>query len=204
MSVVRNIKVYLGLAPDDEYSDLEYGYPEDFDEYEDERPARPVPSGRNGDDDVALGDIRPMPGHVRQEARPSRQEPRQSRPESRARPAGDGRRASSEHRSTEPATVTVRRPEPEVKPPEEVPPRVRRPKRFADAKSLADDFRRPAPVVMDVTDLDRELSRRLIDFASGLCYGLEGRMEKLSPSSFLLVPDGMTISDPDRERLTRN
>ncbi len=196
MSMVRNVMVYLGLAPDDEYADLDYGYPEDYEEYDEPRPVRssaePVSAGRDGgreprrdaDDDTTVGDLRPVPrGNGRgPEARPVR--------------------AQHEQRSTEPATVTVRRPEPEEKAPVEVKPRRRAPKSFADAKVVADDFRRPVPVVMDVANLDRELSRRLIDFASGLCYGLDGRMEKLSPSAFLLLPEGVEVSAEDRDRLS--
>ncbi len=185
MSVVRNIKVYLGLAPDDEYSDLEYGYAEDLDAYEDERPQRSAPAPRSMEEDVSIGDVRPMP--------------RTTRSEPRTRPTPETRRVEPS-RSTEPATVTVRRPEAQEKEPEEVSPRVRRPTRFSDAKSIADDFRRPAPVVMEVADLDRDLSRRLIDFASGLCYGLDGRMEKLTSTSFLLLPEGLAVSDRDRAR----
>jgi len=43
--------------------------------------------------------------------------------------------------------------------------------------------------------------RRLIDFASGLCYGLEGDMERVADQVFLLTPRGTEVSDDDRRRL---
>ena len=57
------------------------------------------------------------------------------------------------------------------------------------------------PVIMNLQDADRELSRRLIDFASGLCYGLGGQMERLANQVYLLTPDGVEVSPEDRRRL---
>jgi len=43
-------------------------------------------------------------------------------------------------------------------------------------------------VIMNLEASDREVSRRLIDFASGLCYGLNGTMEKVATGVYLLKP----------------
>jgi cell division inhibitor SepF len=43
---------------------------------------------------------------------------------------------------------------------------------------------------MNLEATDREVSRRLIDFASGLCYGLNGTMEKVASGVYLLKPVG--------------
>ena len=48
---------------------------------------------------------------------------------------------------------------------------------------------------------DRELSRRLIDFLSGMCYGLVGEMEKLGNGLFLLSPVGVEVPADERRRL---
>ena len=55
-----------------------------------------------------------------------------------------------------------------------------RPRRFDSAQELADKFKEGQPVIMNLEASDREVSRRLIDFASGLCYGLNGTMEKVA------------------------
>ena len=41
---------------------------------------------------------------------------------------------------------------------------------------------------MNLEATDRDVARRLIDFASGLCYGLEGSMEKVGTGVYLLKP----------------
>lgn len=80
-------------------------------------------------------------------------------------------------------------------------PRVVSPQSFGDAKILADEFKRAVPVVMNLRSVDRDLARRLIDFASGVCYSLAGSMEKLAPQVFLLTPKSVEVSDEDRRRL---
>ena len=57
------------------------------------------------------------------------------------------------------------------------------------------------PVIMDLQDADRDLARRLIDFASGLCYGLGGQMERLDNQVYLLTPANVTVSSEERRRL---
>ena len=55
-------------------------------------------------------------------------------------------------------------------------------------KKIADKFKEGQPVIMNLEASDREVSRRLIDFASGLCYGLNGTMEKVATGVYLLKP----------------
>ena len=57
-----------------------------------------------------------------------------------------------------------------------------------NARSMADKFKEGQPVIMNLEASDREVSRRLIDFASGLCYGLNGTMEKVATGVYLLKP----------------
>ncbi len=84
-----------------------------------------------------------------------------------------------------------------------VTPRHLSPQSFGDAKTLADEFKADVPVIMNLQGTERELSRRLIDFASGICYALEGSMEKIAPQVFLLTPPAVTVSDEDRRRFER-
>lgn len=80
-------------------------------------------------------------------------------------------------------------------------PRTLNPESFADAKEVGDEFKRGTPVVVNLQGLDRDLVRRLVDFASGVCYALDGSMEKLAPQVFLLTPEGLHVSDDDRRRI---
>ena len=56
------------------------------------------------------------------------------------------------------------------------------------AQEIADRFKEGLPVIMNLENTDRDVSRRLIDFASGICYGLNGSMEKVASGVYLLKP----------------
>lgn len=81
-------------------------------------------------------------------------------------------------------------------------PEVVSPSRFDDVQAVADAFKKIQPVIINLQGVDRDLSRRLIDFASGLCYGLEGEMERVAEQVFLLTPRGAEVSSDDRKRLS--
>jgi FtsZ-interacting cell division protein YlmF len=80
-------------------------------------------------------------------------------------------------------------------------PRTVMPESFADAKLVADDFKRGIPILLNLQGVDRALARRLVDFASGICYALDGSMEKMASQVFLLIPDSSEVSDEDRRRI---
>ncbi len=80
-------------------------------------------------------------------------------------------------------------------------PSVVSPIRFNDAQQVGDRFRSDQPVIVNLTGVDEDLSRRLVDFASGLCYGLDGHMEKITHRVFLLVPAKVEIPPEERRRL---
>ena len=80
-------------------------------------------------------------------------------------------------------------------------PEVVSPTRFDDVQDVADAFKRSQPVIVNLQGVDKDLSRRLIDFASGLCYGLEGEMERVAEQVFLVTPKGAEISADDRRRI---
>jgi cell division inhibitor SepF len=75
------------------------------------------------------------------------------------------------------------------------------PQSFGDAKTLADDFKSGIPVIMNLQEVERDLARRLIDFASGICYALDGGMEKVASQVFLLTPSSVEVSDEDRAHM---
>lgn len=68
-----------------------------------------------------------------------------------------------------------------------------RPTRYDQAKEIADLLRSGQPVAMNIGAADSEIARRLIDFASGMTYGIEGKMEKIAPGVFLLTPRGTRV-----------
>jgi cell division inhibitor SepF len=66
-----------------------------------------------------------------------------------------------------------------------------RPRRFDQAQEVADKFKEGHSVIMNLEATEREVSRRLIDFASGLCYALDGSMEKVATGVYLLKPSAI-------------
>jgi cell division inhibitor SepF len=75
------------------------------------------------------------------------------------------------------------------------------PKSFNDAQQIADKFKDSIPVILNLQSADQELSKRLIDFASGLTYALEGGMQRVADKVFLLTPANVEVSAEERARL---
>ena len=74
------------------------------------------------------------------------------------------------------------------------------PKSFNDAQAVADAFKDQTPVIVNMQSAERDLARRLIDFSSGLCYGLGGQMERVAESVYLLTPTDVEVDDEERHR----
>lgn len=75
------------------------------------------------------------------------------------------------------------------------------PKSFTEAQAIADKFKQGIPVIMNMAATKPELAKRLLDFASGLTYGLDGGLQKVSDRVFMLTPHNVDVSDADRRRL---
>ena len=75
------------------------------------------------------------------------------------------------------------------------------PRSFNDAQQIADKFKEAIPVILNLQSSDAELSKRLIDFASGLTYALEGGMQRVADKVFLLTPRNVQVSAEERARL---
>lgn len=177
MSMWKKAMDYLGLGPDDAYDDYEVAP-------EPERPVRAArppreeqPRSSRGYDYEPEAPVRTVPTRP---SFPSREPDVSVR---RPVPAGDDSnvqprpinprpapapRASGNGAGADPYTV--------------------RPRRFDSAQEVADKFKEGQPVIMNLEAADREVSRRLIDFASGLCYALNGSMEKVASGVYLLKP----------------
>ncbi len=75
------------------------------------------------------------------------------------------------------------------------------PKSFNDAQQVADRFKDTVPVILNLQGADTDLSKRLIDFASGLTYALDGGMQRIADKVFMLTPRNVEISAEERARL---
>ncbi len=189
MSLWKRTMDYLGLGPDDAY--------DEYDDYDEPEPAtRPRRAsnepehrsgrGHNGEPE-GEGVVRTAPARPTfpsrdfdasqaRRAAASDDSGVQPRPSRSGAPGGGGAnlRSVSSSGSSEPHTV--------------------RPRRFDQAQEVADKFKEGQPVIMNLEAADREVSRRLIDFASGICYGLDGSMEKVATGVYLLKPPVVRVA----------
>jgi cell division inhibitor SepF len=74
------------------------------------------------------------------------------------------------------------------------------PRSFNDAQQIADKFKDSIPVILNLQGSDTDLSKRLIDFASGLTYALDGGMQRVADKVFLLTPRNVEVSAEERAR----
>jgi len=164
MSMWKRAMDYLGLGPDDAY--------DDYDEpYEAEPPVRQPRQRPQQDARVVRG-----PDESESATRPP-QSQRQTFPQS------DSVVIRSPQKSSDDSSVKIRPAPRAAAEPVTVSPRA-----FNSAQEVADRFKTGQPVIMNLEGTDKETTRRLVDFASGLCYGLNGTMEKVSAGVFLLKP----------------
>ena len=220
MSAIARFKEYFGMAPVTAYEDE---YLDDYDRpvHHDVRGARSLhemddlgPVGRDRRDDYGYAADRyadePAPRARHEEfaaaddraAAPRRAVAEDASPRPRRYHAAEaGARASlrgvpstrgavalaPEEDFVEDGLVTV---------PETV---VERPRGFGDGKSLGEHFRAGRAVVLDLSTMAGPDARRMVDFAAGLVFGLDGRMEKVADRerTFLLQPAGMDLTEAE-------
>ena len=66
-------------------------------------------------------------------------------------------------------------------------------KTFGDATKAADELRSKKAVILNMENVDKALTRRVVDFLSGCVYALDGRVKKIAQSTYLFCPHGMNI-----------
>ena len=80
---------------------------------------------------------------------------------------------------------------------------VMQPSSFEDAPDICTHLKEKKPVVVNLEYVDKDTARRLIDFFSGAVYGVDGHIEKVSASIFLLVPYNVDILNTTREDINK-
>jgi cell division inhibitor SepF len=200
-SMWRKAMLYLGLGPDDEY--------DDFDVTGERQAASHSPSSRASGRRSGSVQRDPEPsGSVRTLA-PGRHDDRNGNGHAHAggedltgdgspgREHGATRRAADGDRTGRGRAGVIR----SMAAGASTKPFVVGPTSFNDAQDVADKFKVNVPVILNLQGVDRDLSRRIIDFASGLCYGLGGQMERVANQVYLLTPNDVEVSLEERRRL---
>ncbi len=75
------------------------------------------------------------------------------------------------------------------------------PKRFNDVRDIGERFKQGVAVIMNLQGTEDYVARRVVDFASGLVFGLEGSIEMVASRVYLMTPANLEVSAEDRERL---
>jgi cell division inhibitor SepF len=75
------------------------------------------------------------------------------------------------------------------------------PRNFNDAQEVADRFKRGVPVILNLQSTGTDLSKRLIDFSSGLTYAMDGGMQKIAEKTFMLTPANVEVSAEEKARI---
>ena len=76
------------------------------------------------------------------------------------------------------------------------------PKSFNDAQEIGERLKLGRPVIMNLGGIPRELQRRLIDFASGLAFAIDGSMSRVDENVFLLTPNNVEVSSEEKARMS--
>lgn len=185
--MLRKGMTWLGLGPDEDYEEYD-----DYGAYEDDEPVVDLTSSRRAAEPVAA--VQPVgaaaggdweDGGAAVRVLPT------------SRTAGTRVYPQESPVDALPRTSVVR-PLPAVA---SAKPHVVSPRSFNDAQEVGDWFRKRQPVILNLQGLDRDLARRLLDFSSGVAYGLAGRVEKVASHVYLLSPPDVEVSADERERL---
>ena len=66
-------------------------------------------------------------------------------------------------------------------------------KTFDDAAKAADELRKKKAIILNMENVDKSLTRRVVDFLSGSVYALDGRVKKIAQSTYLFCPHNMDV-----------
>lgn len=196
--MLKKTLIYLGLGPDDEY--------DSFDEYAPIDPdfegsgVQAAPASGNPRPVQAVADPAPQIATVRPIAAVSPSEssgsvrvvPSEPRPESAPLSPAPGVETPAPNAAVPPAVRIVDS--------RATSPHTVSPETFNDAQLIGDRFKAAQAVIVNLQHADRDLRRRIVDFASGLCYALGGSMERVADQVYLLVPADVEVPDDDTRR----
>ena len=72
------------------------------------------------------------------------------------------------------------------------------PRSYSEARKVGEYYREGNPVIINLDDMEESERKRLVDFSSGLVFGLNGRIERISLKVFLLSPANVNVSNEDK------
>ena len=79
-----------------------------------------------------------------------------------------------------------------------------KPERFEDASTIADQLNAKRTVVLNLESTGKEVSRRLVDFLSGVAYANNGQIKRVANSTFIITPYNVDIMGDLLDELENN
>jgi cell division inhibitor SepF len=75
------------------------------------------------------------------------------------------------------------------------------PTTYREARTIGEHFRDGVPVIINLTEMEEQDARRLVDFAAGLAFGLRGTIERVTNRVFLLSPANVQVTAEDKAKI---
>ena len=193
----KKAMIYLGLGPDEEYEQYDDFAPAGAPAADEARPvvravadtpSRPVSSTvRAIPSSPSVNTVRAVPA----EKPEAEEEPVLASSPAPARTEAPGRSSGSLGDGASAIRIVDSAPSK---------PHAVSPSSFNEAQGIGDRFKSGQPVIVNLQGVERDLRRRLVDFASGLCYALGGKMDRVADQVYLLTPADVEVSDDDTRR----
>ena len=75
------------------------------------------------------------------------------------------------------------------------------PRTYNDARTVGEHYRSGVPVIMNLSEIDDNDAKRLVDFAAGLVFAVHGSINRVTAKVFLLSPENVLVTDEDKQRI---
>ncbi|GAA3535273.1 cell division protein SepF [Aeromicrobium panaciterrae] len=75
------------------------------------------------------------------------------------------------------------------------------PRTYNDARTVGEHYRSGVPVIMNLSEIDEDDAKRLVDFSAGLVFAAHGSINRVTAKVFLLSPENIVVTDEDKQRI---
>ena len=75
------------------------------------------------------------------------------------------------------------------------------PRTYNEARTVGENYRDGTPVIMNLSEMDDNDAKRLVDFAAGLIFATRGSIERVTSKVFLLSPPNVSVAAEDKARI---
>jgi len=75
------------------------------------------------------------------------------------------------------------------------------PRTYNEARTIGEHYRDAIPVIMNLSEMDDNDAKRLVDFAAGLVFAVHGTIERVTNKVFLLSPPNVSVAAEDKQRI---